>query len=89
MATQTFQVALQAVAGLQCAIVNVDPASVSTPEMQKRTMGYMAPRFAGKQVVLMYMDLTRKPVFIGPGHIVSALQGKGFAEFRWQKAVLQ
>jgi hypothetical protein len=89
MATQTFQVALQAVAGLQCAIVNVDPASVSTPEMQKRTMGYMTPRFVGKQVVLMYMDLTRKPVFIGPGHIVSALQGKGFAEFRWQKAVLQ
>ena len=89
MAAQTFQVALLPVAGMQCVIVNVDPASVSTPEMQKRTMGYMAPRFSGKQVVLMYMDLTRKPVFLGPGHIVGALQGKGFAEFRWQKAVLQ
>lgn len=89
MATQTYQVALHAVAGVQCAIVNVDPASVSTPEMQKRTMGYMSPRFAGKQVVLMYMDLTRKPVFLGPSHLVGALQGKGYAEFRWQKAVLQ
>jgi hypothetical protein len=89
MATQTYQVALQAVAGVQCAIVNVDPASVSTPEMQKRTMGYMAPRFVGKQVVLMYLDLSRRPVFVGPGHIVGALQSKGYAEFRWQKAVLQ
>jgi hypothetical protein len=89
MATQTYQVALQAVAGVQCAIVNVDPASVSTPEMQKRMMGYMAPRFVGKQVVLMYLDLSRRPVFVGPGHIVGALQGKGYAEFRWQKAVLQ
>lgn len=89
MAAQTFQVALHAVAGVQCAIVNVDQASVSTPEMQKRTMGYMAARFVGKQVVLMYIDLTRKPVFLGPSHLVGALNGKGFAEFRWQKAVLQ
>ncbi|MCA3245250.1 MAG: hypothetical protein ACKOEE_13115 [Tagaea sp.] len=89
MAAQTFQVALHPVAGLQCVIVNVDPASVSTPEMQKRTIGYLAPRFQGKQLVLMYLDLARRPVFLGPGHIVGALQGKGFSEFRWQKAVLQ
>jgi hypothetical protein len=85
---QTFQVALQAVGGVQCVVVNVDSASVSTPEMLKRTMAYMAPRFAGKKVVLMYLDLTRKPVFLGPGHLVGALQGKGYAELKWQKAVL-
>ncbi len=89
MAAQTFNVALHAVGGVQCVIVNVDPASVSTPEMQRRTLSYMTPRFTGKQVVLMYMDMTRRPVFLGPAHLVGAIQGKGYSEFRWQKAVLQ
>jgi hypothetical protein len=89
MAAQTFTVALHAVGGVQCVIVNVDPASVSTPEMQRRTMSCMTPRFAGKQVLLMYMDMTRRPVFLGPPHLVGAIQGKAYAEFRWQKAVLQ
>jgi hypothetical protein len=35
----------------------------------------------------MYVDLTRKPVFIGPAHLATVLRGKGLSEFQWQKAV--
>ena len=37
----------------------------------------------------MYVDLTRKPVFIGPAHLATALRGKGLSEFQWQKAVFR
>jgi hypothetical protein len=89
MAEQTFNVAVVALGGVQVAIVHVDAASSSTPEMQSRSMKFFQARLQGKQVVMMYVDLTRKPVFIGPSHLVQALRGKGLSEFQWQKAVFR
>jgi hypothetical protein len=62
--------------------LGVDPRNAEAHD------GVHGPALRGQQVVLMYMDLTRKPVFLGPGHLVGALQGKGYAELKWQKAVL-
>jgi hypothetical protein len=57
--------------------------------MQIRSMKFFQARLQGKQVVLMYVDLTRKPVFLGPAHLVQALRGKGLSEFAWQKVVFR
>ncbi len=89
MAEQTFNVAVVALGGVQVAIVHIDAASCSTAEMQARSMKFFQARLQGKQVVLMYVDLTRKPVFIGPSHLAQALRGKGLSEFQWQKAVFR
>jgi hypothetical protein len=89
MAEQTFNVSAIAMGGVQVAVVHVDPASCSTPEMQMRSMKFFQARLQGKQVVLMYVDLTRKPVFLGPAHLVQALRGKGLSEFAWQKVVFR
>ncbi|MBI1246032.1 MAG: hypothetical protein GC202_13600 [Alphaproteobacteria bacterium] len=89
MADQQFNVSVIALGGVQVVVIHVDAASCSTTEMQARSMKFFQARFEGKQVVLMYVDLMRKPVFIGPGHIVQALRGKGLSEFKWQKAVVR
>jgi hypothetical protein len=89
MADQTFNVAAVALGGAQIAIVHVDAASCSTPEMQSRSMKFFQARLQGKHVVLMYVDLTRKPVFLGPAHLATALRGKGLSEFQWQKVVFR
>ena len=89
MAEQTFNVAVVPIGGVQIAVVHVDAASCSTPEMQSRSMKFFQARLQGKQVVLMYVDLTRKPVFIGPAHLATVLRGKGLSEFQWQKAVFR
>ena len=89
MAEQTFNVSVVALGGVQVAIVHIDAASCSTAEMQTRSMKFFQARLQGKQVVLMYIDLTRKPVFIGAAHLVQALRGKGLSEFQWQKAVFR
>ena len=89
MAEQTFNVAVVAIGGVQIAIVHVDAASCSTPEMQARSMKFFQARLQGKHVVLMYVDLTRKPVFLGAPHLAQALRGKGLSEFQWQKAIFR
>ena len=89
MADQTFNVAAIALGGAQIAIVHIDAASCSTPEMQSRSMKFFQARLQGKHVVLMYVDLTRKPVFLGAPHLAQALRGKGLSEFQWQKVVFR
>ena len=88
MADQTFNVSAIAMGGVQVAVVHVDPASCSTPEMQMRSMKFFQARLLGKHVVLMHVDLMRMPVYLGPPNLVASLRGKGMSDLKWQKVVM-
>lgn len=88
MAGQTFNVAVVPVGGIEIVVVHVDAASVSTPEMQMRSMKFFQARLLGKHVVLMHVDLMKMPVYLGASSLVQALRGKGKADLHWQKVVM-
>jgi hypothetical protein len=87
MPPQTFNVAVVPAGGVQIAVVHIDAASCSTPELQKRSMQFFQARLEGKHVALMYVDLMRKPVYLGASHVVAILRGKGLNDLPWQKVV--
>jgi hypothetical protein len=36
----------------------------------------------------MYVDLIRRPVYLGPPNLVEALRGKGVNDLKWQKVAM-
>ena len=88
MASQTYNVAVVPVGGIEIVVVHVDAASCSTPEMQTRSMKFFQARMLGKHVVLMYVDLMRKPVYLGAPNLVASLRGKGLNDLKWQKVAM-
>ena len=88
MPGQSYNVAVVPVGGVEIVVVHVDAASCSTPEMQTRSLKFFQARMLGKNVVLMYVDLTRRPVYMGSPNLVAALSRKGMHDLNWQKVVM-
>jgi hypothetical protein len=88
MAGKSYNVAVVPVGGLEIVVVHVDASSCSTPEMQTRSMKFFQARLLGKHVVLMYVDLMRKPVYLGAPNLVASLRGKGLNDLHWQKVAM-
>ena len=88
MASNKYNVAVVPVGRVEIVVVHVDAASCSTPEMLARSMRFFQARLLGKNVVLMHVDLIRRPVYHGAPSLVEALRGKGLNDLTWQKVVM-
>jgi hypothetical protein len=88
MASNKYNVAVVPVGRIEIVVIHVDAASCSTPEMLARSMKFFKARLLGKHVVLMYVDLIRRPVYLGPPNLVEALRGKGVNDLKWQKVAM-
>jgi hypothetical protein len=56
--------------------------------MQARSLKFFQARLLGKHVVLMHVDLMRRPVYLGPPNLVASLRGKGLNDLKWQKVAM-
>jgi hypothetical protein len=88
MAGQTYNVAVVPVGGVEIVVVHVDEHSCATPELQNRALKFFQARLLGKHVALMYVDLMRKPVYLGAPALVETLRGKGKGDLNWQKVTM-
>jgi hypothetical protein len=88
MSGKSYNVAVVPVGGIDIVVVHVDAASCSTPEMQARSLKFFQARLLGKHVVLMHVDLMRRPVYLGPPNLVASLRGKGLNDLKWQKVAM-
>ncbi len=64
-------------------LVMVAHSALSTDEMARRSFSALQPYFPNSVLVLCCQSFDGKPQFLGPRHVVAALNGKTFADFRW------